>query len=194
MKRLTIFLLAVSLALVAYAASPPPRQSSNNPNRLIAPSTPLVAVDPYFSIWSPADRLAEADTVHWTGKPHRLTSLIRIDGKTFRLMGKGPDEFAPLSQVGLEVLPTRTIYTFEGAATKVKLTFMTAALPDDLMVYSRPVTYLTWDATSTDEKEHKISVYFEASTDICVNNPSQPVKAEKVNNHTLRAGSIDQAV
>ena len=134
------------------------------------PSVPLVACDPYFSIWSPADKLTDADTVHWTGKPHRLTSLVRIDGKPFRLMGKEPDNVPPLAQTGLEVLPTRTIYTFEGEGLRLTLTFMTAALPEDLMIYSRPLTYLTWRAEATDRKEHQLEIYFDASGEIAVNN------------------------
>ena len=117
---------------------------------------PLVACDPYFSIWSPADKLTDADTVHWTGKPHRLTSLVRIDGKAFRLMGKEPANVPALPQTGLEVLPTRTIYTFEGEGVRLTLTFMTAALPDDLMIYSRPVTYVTWTSQATDGKAHEV--------------------------------------
>ena len=137
------------------------------------PSVPLVACDPYFSIWSPADKLTDADTVHWTGKPHRLTSLVRIDGKAFRLMGKEPADVPALPQTGLEVLPTRTIYTFEGEGVRLTLTFMTAALPDDLMIYSRPVTYLTWTAQATDGKEHEVALYFDASAEIAVNNAAQ---------------------
>jgi hypothetical protein len=139
------------------------------------PSVPLVACDPYFSIWSPADKLTDADTVHWTGKPHRLTSLVRIDGKPFRLMGKDPASVPALPQTGLEVSPTRTIYIFEGEGVRLVLTFMTAALPDDLMVYSRPVTYLTWEVKANDGRDHDISLTLETTGEPVVNVPSQEV-------------------
>ena len=44
------------------------------------PAVPLVTHDPYFSIWSPADRLTVAWPVHWTGATHSLASMIRVDG------------------------------------------------------------------------------------------------------------------
>ncbi len=139
------------------------------------PSVPLVACDPYFSIWSPADRLSDAGTVHWTGKSHRLTSLARINGKTFRLMGNEPDFLPALEQRTVEVMPTRTIYTFEGAGVQLTMVFMTAALPQDLMIYSRPVTYVTWEARSSDGAAHSVEVYLDAAPEIAVNEPRQEV-------------------
>ena len=77
------------------------------------PSVPLVAHDPYFSIWSPADRLYDKETVHWTGKEQPLHSIIRIDGKAFRLMGSQPTSLEPVKQTGVTVFPTRTVYNFQ---------------------------------------------------------------------------------
>ena len=51
------------------------------------PATPLITVDPYTSIWSFGDHLHQQPTRHWTGRPHALNALIRVDGRVFRFMG-----------------------------------------------------------------------------------------------------------
>ncbi|MDB6109399.1 MAG: Glutaminase, partial [Pedosphaera sp.] len=123
-------LLCLSLAIITLAQTVALAATDQAAPSLRPPAVPLVACDPYFSIWSPADKLADADTVHWTGKSHRLTSLIRIDGKAFRLMGKEPASAPALPQTNLEVLPTRTICAFEGEGVRLTLTFLTPALPE----------------------------------------------------------------
>ncbi len=165
--------------------------------RFRPPAVPLVTCDPYFSIWSNSDLLTASPTHHWTGHPHRLTSLVRIDGQTFRVMGDAPANVPALRQVSLNVTPTRSIYTFEGPGAQIQLTFMTPLLPDDLVVCSRPVSYITWTAHSTDAKPHEISVYLDAAAELAVNTPDQAVKLEPVTVPGLlaaRVGSIDQAV
>jgi len=164
---------------------------------LRAPSVPLVACDPYFSIWSPADKLTDADTVHWTGRQQALTSLVRIDGKTLRLLGTQPASVTAMPQLTTKIYPTRTVCTFGGEGVRLTVTFTTPALPQDLMIYSRPVTYLTWEATSTDGNKHNIQVYLDASSRIAVNEPSQPVvwsRPGMAGLNVLRVGSQEQSV
>ena len=153
----------------------PPEPRRMQGDKLIPPATPLVACDPYFSIWSPADNLTDEDITHWTGKPHRLTSMVRIDGKPYRIMGTTPGKAPAMKQTGLTVLPTRTIYTFEDAGIALTLTFMTALLPQDMDILSRPVTYLTYESRSTDGQKHEVQVYFDASAELTVNTPNQQV-------------------
>ena len=161
------------------------------------PAVPLVAHDPYFSIWSMADRLTDAGTSHWTGKPNPLWAAVRVDGKVYRLTGGERRPSPALQQTSLEVLPTRTIYEFTGEGVNVGLTFFTPALPDDLDVLSRPLTYLEFSVWSTDGKPHQASVYFEAASDLAVNTPDQPVWAARYQldgEPVLRLGSRAQPV
>jgi hypothetical protein len=142
---------------------------------LRAPAVPLIPVDPYFSVWANADHLTEnlpdgkPGITHWSGAPNPLTSLVNVDGKTFRVMGTAPANAPAMDQKSLSILPTTVTYTFEGGGVRVALAFMTPLLPEDLMVFSRPVTYLSWDVTSTDGKEHAVKVYFDDTADLVVN-------------------------
>jgi hypothetical protein len=161
------------------------------------PATPLVACDPYFSIWSAADKLTDADTVHWTGKPHPLAARVRIDGVSYRVMGATPADMPPMQQTRLRVLPTRTIYAFESAGVALTLTFLTPALPDDLEVLAQPITYVTCEFRAVDGQTHQVQLDFEASGLLAVNTPPQPVLAEVENHGPLvaaRIGSQEQAV
>ncbi len=185
-------LFSIVLALLAV-----PSIAADAVKPLRPPAVPLIACDPYFCIWSPADKLTNTATTHWTGKAQPLTSLVRIDGKTFRLMGAEPGDIPALPQTALDVLPTRTIYAFEGSGVRLTLTFTTPALPDDIMLLSRPVTYLTWEARSTDNAAHEIAIYFDSSTLPAVNVPDQKVvwSRERIDGlTTLRTGSSDQPI
>src|SRR4051794_17015966 len=70
-------------------------------------------------------------------------------------------------------------------------------LPDDLDVFSRPLTYVTWAAASTDGKPHEVSVFLLAGGDLAVNTEQQTVVAKRETAGDLKAlviGSQDQPV
>lgn len=183
----------VLLILAGSVVSPPLHAA---PFAIRPPSVPLVACDPYFSIWSSHDRLNDGATTHWTGKPHRLECSAIIDGQSYRLIGNG--EGAAMTQTGLEVTPTRTIATFAGAGIEIRMTFCTPSLPEDLDVLSRPVTYLTWEAVAKDSASRNLKVTFSASGEIAVNTPEQEVKSAAVDGveglSVVRLGSVAQPI
>ncbi|MFN7992071.1 MAG: DUF4965 domain-containing protein [Bryobacteraceae bacterium] len=161
------------------------------------PAVPLVACDPYFSIWSMNDRLADDATRHWTGTEQPLTGLVRIDGRTYRIMGDSPRDLPTLAQKSVEVFPTRTVYQFESEGIHLSLTFVTPLLPRNLDVLSRPVTYLSWDVRSADGARHDVALYFDAAAPVVVNTPEQDVTWGRFQVPGLlvtRMGSQDQPV
>lgn len=189
------FTFAVVMCGLALSCAALPAPADTAPLR--PPAVPLVTHDPYFSIWSCSDRLADSTTVHWTGAQHPLTSQVRVDGRAFRLMGLEPAGTPAMRQTGLEVHPTRTVYRFADAGVEVTLTFLTPALPHDLDVLSRPVTYLIWTVQANDDREHETQISLNAGAVIAANTADQALEFSR---HTvgpltaLRAGTVDQPV
>ena len=86
MKKVAILLAFAALSTMAFAQSAD-LFKPYKPTDLRLPSVPLVVNDPYFSIWSPYDKLNDGDTRHWTNDEKPLEGLLRVDGKTYRFMG-----------------------------------------------------------------------------------------------------------
>ncbi len=164
-------LLFSLLSLAALASA----QSALRP-----PAVPLVAHDPYFSVWSTTDELTASPTRHWTGTDQPLSGLVRIDGKTYRYLGDQPRTAAAMKQMRREVTPTRTHYHFEAGGVQLCLMFLTPALPNDLDVLSRPVTYVSFEVLSTDGATHDVAVYFDASAVLATNVAEQKTAWSRV--------------
>jgi hypothetical protein len=173
---------------------------AQQPAPLRPPATPLVTHDPYFSVWSMADRLTDQQTKHWTGAEQPITGLVRVDDATYRILGGQPrwaPRIEPMNQVAFELTPTRTIYGFEGGGVHLDVTFLTPALPHDLDTLSRPVTYLAWNVRSTDGRPHRVRLYLDCSSALALNRPEQKAMWSRHRLgeiEALRMGSIDQGV
>ena len=161
------------------------------------PAVPLVTSDPYLSIWSEADALYGGTTRHWTHREHSLVSLIRVDGKVYRLMGSEPQDAPVLPQISVSVQPTRTVYEFENSQVHVSMTFLTPALPEDLEAFSLPLSYITWQVRSVDGKEHTVALYDSASSQLVVNNAGEKVEWKRGRAGellVLQIGTVSQRV
>ena len=154
---------------------PSTKKRASNAKALRPPAVPLVTMDPYLSCWSMADHLYDDTTKHWTGKPHSLTGIIRVDGKALKFMGGSMFLKNTAVQKSVQVRPTQTVYVFACGGVDLELTFTTPLLMDDLDLLSRPVTYVTFGLAANDGKVHDVQVYFEASAEWAVNVPSQDV-------------------
>jgi hypothetical protein len=166
-----------------------------------APATPLIAHDPYFSIWSTSDKLTDSETTHWTGSAQPINGVARIDGNAYRFMGRvagrRPDPLPAMEQTASSITPTHTRYEFRQDGVVLKLTFFTPAMMDNLDVLSRPITYLTWSVNSTDGAPHQVSVLIDVDPVISVNDRSQQVvmfRNQTAHLNVLSAGSRDQNI
>lgn len=147
------------------------------------PMVPLVTIDPHISLWSAADTLTEDWTRHWTGARQSMFGAVRMDGVTYRFLGKLQNdgvyngEPTSLKQTKLEILPLTTVAEFEHEMFDLKVSFMTPLLPNDLKMMSRPVSYISYALRAKDGKQHDVELFFGLSTEAVVDNAKQTVSA-----------------
>ena len=128
-----------------------------------AASIPLVTHDPFFSLWSPADHLYDAETEHWSGNTQRIRGTIFVGGKRYTFLGhKGVDMVIP--QKSIDVTATATEYVFENEEVKLTCRFTSPLLLDDMILVSRPCTYVDFEVEKKADVE--VSVVFEMCADL----------------------------
>src|SRR5580704_15538698 len=170
------------IALLTTASLAPSCALAQPANGHRPPAAPLIANDPYFSVWSMADKLTDVPTKHWSEAAQPLTGLIRIDGRPFRWMGAQPRQrpglprMDAMQQDALEVTPLHTRYRLSASGVELQVSFFTPSFPQQLDMLSRPVTYLTWSARSTDNSAHQVDLLLDVSPQIAVNANAQQVK------------------
>ena len=101
--RRTKFLLLTALACASTWAQNAGMFKPYQKTNLRVPSVPLIVSDPYFSIWSPYDKLNEGTTRHWTNDEKPLQGWLRVDGVPYCFMGIDSDVFdaiAPMADEG----------------------------------------------------------------------------------------------
>lgn len=137
------------------------------------PSVPLITCDPYFSVWSPADKLTDTDTCNWTGAKKEIRGVCEIDAKKFIFLGKPKKGEKALKQTDMKITATTTLCTFEAEGVKLLVSFMSPLLLSDLYLVSRPVSYIGYEVESTDDKAHKVSVELSFDEEHCYDGKAQ---------------------
>lgn len=164
--------------------------------RMRPPSVPLITIDPYFSVWSAADRLTDNETVHWTGKPNTMRGNVTVDGECYRFMGRG--ESPAMRQTFLDVDAMSTEYRFTAAGIELTARFTTPLFPDDYYYLTRPVSYLELSYRSLDGKAHDVVAGIAVSEEICLDyRGSSEVETALYDNggiSTVRIGNKTQDV
>lgn len=137
--------------------------------QLRAPAYPLITVDPYFSVWSPSNKLNESNTVHWTNSPNTMSGIATVDGKKFNVIGNLASDIPAMKQVSSDCTAFSTKYVFEDGGVRLTLIFSTPLLITDLSLISRPVSYLEIKKESIDGKRHEVKFDLSVSEEICIN-------------------------
>ena len=125
--RKSFLLLAAFVAATFIKAQTPDYFVPYKQITLRLPSVPLLVNDPYFSFWSPYDKLTDGTVKHWDNQQKAMDGLLRVDGKVYRFMGSPQTtrllSIAPMGNKGGYRAKVRTSLTSAMTDTWMNLDF-----------------------------------------------------------------------
>lgn len=167
----------------------------NHNMKMRMPSVPLIAIDPYFSVWTYGN-ITDKFPKHWTGTQNAMRGTIMVDGQPYRFLGAGKEQQLQQVSVGIDALTTE--YIFEGAGIRLTARFTSPILAEKLYYASRPVAYLHLSYENMDGKEHTVSAKLSCSEELVLNLAGEGralAEAVEINNvSAIRMGNGEQKV
>ena len=100
-------------------------------------------------------------------------------------------------QKSCTVTATSTYYTFQCGGIDLDVVFTTPQVMSDLILFSTPISYISYQAKSNDGQPHNVRMYLQTSAEMAVRNTSQSTKTQRKtsNGHEyLYAGNETQNV
>jgi hypothetical protein len=109
-----------------------------------------------------------------------------------------PAQIPQAAQRSVEMTATQTKYEFSCDGVDLSVKFLSPLLANDLDLYSRPISFVSFTAKSNDSKAHFGELYFGVSSNVSKNKANQKVNVNEfeINNNSdgLRVGTAEQPV
>ena len=156
--RKSFLLLAAFVAATFIKAQSPDYFVPYKQITLRLPSVPLLVNDPYFSFWSPYDKLNDGTVKHWDDQQKAMDGLLRVDGKVYRFMGSPRAtrllSIAPMGNKGGYTAKVRNSLTDAMTDTWMNLDFNDAAWSNSTGPWGTkneyPYIQTSWGGDNTD--------------------------------------------
>jgi hypothetical protein len=139
------------------------------------PAVPLVTANPYLSVWSRGDKLADSWPTHWSGPNMGMVGMIMVDNKPFRWCGMQPSDVPAAVQKSVKVEALSTTYEFDAGGVAFEVAFLSPTLPKypDYASWAGTIVYL--GVHNTDTQTHTVTMYLDISGEWCTNTPNQNI-------------------